>query len=264
MTTEIYRALPNRLGLGDLDVLEDDLRVVLLTAAYVFDVDHATLADIDAGARSAETLADLDSKAWTDDGAQFRLTADPATIPTTPIGDVITQAVLYKKGATELESYLIARYSGTGFPFTTGGGSVTITWNSSGQVFGLGGTATPTSEDEVSFTYTGQSTSATPVTLSHTLEANKNYSIKSTVMVSHPSDATKGGHDIQELSVRTSGANITINDYAGIAPAGLDNIDAVGSVAYTSSGLDLQMVYTGEAAKTRDLEWFVTPKEMSA
>lgn len=126
MTIQFYDAFAHYLGLGDIDLIADDIRVTLCDSSYTFDRTHADTSDL--AGRIATSADDLQGKTWTEDDAGSYLGADPVTVPLVPSGHTVTQAIVYRNGATAGESYLIARIAGSGFPITTTGANVTITF----------------------------------------------------------------------------------------------------------------------------------------
>lgn len=99
---------------GDVNWSTDDIRVVLLSAAYVVNLDtHDFLDDIAAGARIA-TSANLTGKTLTDG------ILDAADLTFSSVaGARITQFVVYKWTAVEATSrVLIHGNEGSGFPYT--------------------------------------------------------------------------------------------------------------------------------------------------
>lgn len=132
MASAVYPKAKEAFLKADIDLENDDIRVILIDAAdYTYSSAHDFLDDVAAGARVGTSSA-LASKTFTNgvfDAADKTITA--AT------GDVSEALIVYKHTGTEGTSNLIAYIdSGSGLPFTPNGGDLTITWNASG-IFAL-------------------------------------------------------------------------------------------------------------------------------
>lgn len=112
---------------GDIDLLVDDIRCVLVdTATYTVSIDvDDFLADIPAGERVAVSGA-MTSKTTT------LGTFDAADITYTAVtGDVSEALVIYQHTGSDATAKLIAYIdTATGLPVTPNGGDITITWDS--------------------------------------------------------------------------------------------------------------------------------------
>lgn len=123
---------------GDIDLLNDDIRVILTdTADYTVDLSaHDFLNDVAAAARVKVSGA-LASKTTTDgvfDAADVTLAS--------VTGDVSEALVIYKHTGTDSTSPLIAYIDtvSSGLPVTPNGGDITITWDSgTNKIFKLVG-----------------------------------------------------------------------------------------------------------------------------
>lgn len=120
---------------GDIDLLNDDIRVILVDAAdYTVNLStHDFLDDVPSGARVATSSA-LGSKATT--GGVF----DAADVTFSSVtGDPSEAVIIYKHTGTESTSQLIAYIdTATGLPVTPGGGNITVTWdNGANKIFAL-------------------------------------------------------------------------------------------------------------------------------
>ncbi len=129
MSIAFYNEFLKQLGRGTIDLIADDLRLVLVKNGYIYTPEHQTLTDVPELQRIATTLADLQSKVWSVDDNGYFLSADAAVIPLVEGGQTVVQTILYRNSATPSERYLIARYAGSGYPFITDGGNVTITFS---------------------------------------------------------------------------------------------------------------------------------------
>lgn len=115
-----------------IDMLDDDLKVVLVDADYTFSAAHEFLDSIVVGDRVA-TSANLAGKTVSTAGV---FDADDITF-TAVSGSQVTQVVIYKDTGTEGTSSLIVYYDTmTGLPVTPNGGDITIAWNAGG-IFNL-------------------------------------------------------------------------------------------------------------------------------
>ena len=113
---------------GDIDLLVDDIRVVLVDLAdYTVDIDvHDFLADIPAGARVAvsASLATKNTDLGVFDAAD--ITFGSVT------GDESEALVIYQHTGSDATAKLIAFIDTgvTGLPVTPNGGDITVTWDS--------------------------------------------------------------------------------------------------------------------------------------
>lgn len=115
-----------------IDMSDDDIKVVLVTAGYTFAASDEFLDPAIAAGNRVATSANLGTKTVT--SGSF----DAADITFTAVsGSQVTQVVIYKDSATETTSSLIVYYDTmTGLPVTPNGGDITIAWDASG-IFAL-------------------------------------------------------------------------------------------------------------------------------
>lgn len=120
---------------GDVDLLNDDIRVILVdTADYTYSAAHDFLNDVAAGARVSVSGA-MTGKSTTDgvfDGADVTLSS--------VTGDPSEALVIYKHTGTESTSQLIAYIDtfSAGMPVTPNGGSINVTWdNGANKIFAI-------------------------------------------------------------------------------------------------------------------------------
>jgi hypothetical protein len=114
---------------GDIDLLTDDIRAVLVDLAdYTYSAAHDMLDDVASGAR-VDVTASLGSKTTT--GGVFD-SAD--TVFAAATGDVSEAVILYKHTGTDSTSPLIAFYDTgvTGLPVTPNTGDINVAVNGSG------------------------------------------------------------------------------------------------------------------------------------
>lgn len=120
---------------GDIDWLNDDIRIILIDAAdYTVNLaSHDFLDDVPAPARVAVSSA-LSSKTSTNGVAD----AADVTFPLVT-GDQSEALVIYKHTGTESTSNLIAYIdTATGLPVTPNGGDITVQWdNGANKIFKL-------------------------------------------------------------------------------------------------------------------------------
>jgi len=113
---------------GDIDLLTDDIRAILVDVAdYTYNAAHDFLDDVPAGARVkvSDALASKTTTGGVFDAADKTLSA--------VTGDQSEAIIIYKHTGTDSTSNLIAYIdSGSGLPFTPNGSDLTITWNASG------------------------------------------------------------------------------------------------------------------------------------
>lgn len=135
MANALYPSFKQLLLQGDIDLLVDDIRVILVDLAdYAYSSAHDFLDDVAAGARVAVSGA-LANKSAT--GGVFD--ADNVTLSAVT-GDVSEALILYKHTGTAGTSPLIAFIDTgvTGLPVTPNGGDITITWdNGASRIFAL-------------------------------------------------------------------------------------------------------------------------------
>lgn len=120
---------------GDIDLLSDDIKAVLVdTADYTVDLDaHDYLDDVAAGARVA-TSGNLASKTTT--GGVF----DAADVTLSAVtGDTCEAIIIYKDSGAAATSPLIAYIDeAAGLPFTPDGNDALIEWdNGPTRIFAL-------------------------------------------------------------------------------------------------------------------------------
>ena len=135
MASALYAKAKKAFLDGDIDLLNDDIKVVLVDSAdYTLDLAaHDFLDDVPAGARVA-TSGNLASKST--DGGVF----DAADITITGVtGDQFEYIIIYKDTGTASTSQLIACIdTATGLPCTPNSGDITITWDSgASKIFAL-------------------------------------------------------------------------------------------------------------------------------
>lgn len=120
---------------GDIDWLNDDIRVILIDAAdYTVDLAADDFLDDVAVAARVATSGSLASKTSTDG------VADAADVTFSLVtGDEAEALVLYKHTGDETTSNLIAYIdTATGLPVTPNGGDITVQWdNGANKIFKL-------------------------------------------------------------------------------------------------------------------------------
>lgn len=135
MASGLYASAKKSFLDGDLDLLTDDIRCILIDAAdYTVNLaTHDFLDDVPAGARVAVSgaLTSKDTTAGVFDAADVTLS--------TVTGDQSEAIIIYKHTGTDSTSDLIAYIdSGTGLPVTPNGGDITIRWDSgANKIFAL-------------------------------------------------------------------------------------------------------------------------------
>jgi len=127
MASALYDKARKAFADGDIDLLNDDIRCILVdTADYTVDLaNHDFLDDVPAGAR-VSTSGAMSGKS-TDAGV---FDADDVTLSSVS-GDEAEAIIIYKHTGVEGTSILIAYIdSGTGLPITPNGGNIIIQWDS--------------------------------------------------------------------------------------------------------------------------------------
>lgn len=133
MASALYTPFKTLLLGGDIDLANDDIKVVLVDAAdYTFSAAHDFLDDVAAGARVA-TSGNLTGKSIT--GGVFD--AADLTLPGVT-GDPSEALILYKDTGSAATSPLICYIdqATSGLPVTPNSGDINIVWNASG-IFAL-------------------------------------------------------------------------------------------------------------------------------
>lgn len=109
--------------------LDGTVKVVAVTAAYVYDAAHDFLDDIAGGTR-VETFPALASKTYVNGAFDA---ADIDTTGTVAAGSTITAYIVFIDTGVEATSRLVAYLDNlTGLPVLTNGSSIRLTWNASG------------------------------------------------------------------------------------------------------------------------------------
>jgi hypothetical protein len=129
---------------GTIDLVADTIKVMLVTSGYTPDPDHDFASSPAANELSGTGYASgfagagrktLASKAFAEDDANNRAEFDAADLSWTGI-DAGTAAamVIYKHLTSDAASVLIAYIDTGGFPKTTNGGDLNVTWNAEGII----------------------------------------------------------------------------------------------------------------------------------
>jgi len=130
MANAIYPKAKKALLDGDVDLLNDTIKIVLCDSGYTYSSAHDFLDDIGASARVATSGA-LASRTTTD--GQF----DAADLTYSSLsGDTVTSWVLFVDTGTESTSRLLAYFDtvsgGGALSFTPNGGNFTLSFGASG------------------------------------------------------------------------------------------------------------------------------------
>jgi len=135
MASALYDKARKAFADGDIDLLNDTIKCVLIDAAdYTVDLaNHDFLDDVASGARvgTAQTLGSKTTTAGVFDAADVTFSSVS--------GDQCEAILIYKDTGTEGTSPLIAYIdSATGLPVTPNGGDIQIQWdNGSNKIFKL-------------------------------------------------------------------------------------------------------------------------------
>lgn len=132
MANGIYNSFKNALMRGEIDLLNDEIKVGLISDSFFeLDQNHSVLSDVPAvvaaGTLSGKII----------DGAFFG--ADPTTVSNSAGGMYIRSFVLYREKNDPAQSELIAFFGeGAGLPLYLQGSDVLISWpNSGARIFKL-------------------------------------------------------------------------------------------------------------------------------
>ena len=135
MASALYDKARKAFADGDIDLLNDTIKCVLIDAAdYTVDLaNHDFLDDVPSGARvgTAQTLGSKTTTAGVFDAADVTFSSVS--------GDQCEAILIYKDTGTEGTSRLIAYIdSATGLPVTPNGGDIQIQWdNGPNKIFKL-------------------------------------------------------------------------------------------------------------------------------
>ena len=149
MAALIYNRAKKELLDGTLDLVNNTIKVMLVTSSYVANVDHDFVDEAGAndpidhelsGTGYAAGFAGsgrktLASKAFSQDNTGDRGEFDAANLTWTGIdAGTAAAAIVYKHNTADTDSILIAYIDSGGFPITTNSGDLTLTWNADGIV----------------------------------------------------------------------------------------------------------------------------------
>lgn len=126
MSNTKYGWVRHELGVGNIDLLVDTIKIVLCNATYTPSItSNQFLSDIPGGARVA--TATLTSTVLSSVGI---FTAADSVFGVVAGGQVVTQAIIYKDTGVEGTSTLILYLNqGKGLPLTTDGGNLGVSWD---------------------------------------------------------------------------------------------------------------------------------------
>ena len=130
MANAVYPKAKKAILDGDVDFLNDTIKIVLTDVSYTYSSAHDFINDVTAGAR----IATVTLSSPTTTGGAFD-TADP-TFTSVAAGSTVTGIWIWKDTGTESTSNLIAWYdtnaSSAAISVATNGSNITITVNASG------------------------------------------------------------------------------------------------------------------------------------
>lgn len=126
---------------GTIDLGADTIQVMLVTSSYTPNADHdfidlggsdAVSAELSGSGYSRKTLA---SKSISEDDTNDRAEFDAADVTWSSIdAGTAAAAVVFKSTGVDTTSVIIAYIDTGGFPITTNGGDLTVTWNAEGII----------------------------------------------------------------------------------------------------------------------------------
>ena len=129
MASGVYAKSRGPILKADLD-LDGDLRVILVSAAYMADLSaDDMLEDIDAGARISTAAVALAGKVTSAVGV---FDADDTTFPTVT-GAAVVAAVIYLHTGTESTSKLLSRHEFAA-PVTPDGTDIIVRWSAADKI----------------------------------------------------------------------------------------------------------------------------------
>lgn len=133
MSAQAYQEAARQCAGGGLLWLTGEFRAVLVSGEYVPNfAAHTSLAAVAPAARLATSPVPLTGKTSTISGGVAVLDADDMPFGAITTVLPIVGAVLYRVGATEATSPLVAYITGSPFPFVGDSGPVTIKWDALG------------------------------------------------------------------------------------------------------------------------------------
>jgi len=125
MSNFVYQLACGSILNQDIDLVNDDIRIALVSAAYTPNLVSDQFVD-DLGAAIVARSGALSGKSVSASGV---FDADDVTVSAVS-GDPVTQLVGFKHTGDDTTARLIwLMDTGTGLPFTPSGGNVPITWN---------------------------------------------------------------------------------------------------------------------------------------
>jgi len=130
MSNALYPSCKAQFLSGSIDWRNDTFKVALLSSAYAYDSTHAFYSDL---AGIIGVPAAVESTVLTVGSSTVVADAANTTLDTVPSGHTVVHYVVYKDTGSADTSPLVAYFgTGTGLPFNTNGGSVTIVWPDAG------------------------------------------------------------------------------------------------------------------------------------
>lgn len=134
MSAQAYQEAARQCAAGGLLWLTGEFRAVLVSGDYVPNfASHTSLAAVAVGARLSTSPVPLTGKTSTISGGGVAvLDADDLPFGAITTAVPIVGAVLYRVGATEATSPLLAYITGAPFPFVGDSGPITIKWDALG------------------------------------------------------------------------------------------------------------------------------------
>ena len=111
---------------GNIDCLDDTIKVVLLTSAYTYSTAHSTYADLSVVVSTPVEI----TTTLTTSSSTVTASAGNAVFPDVASGSTVSQYVIYKDTGTASTSSLIAHFDTTAT--ATSGEDIVIAWNASG------------------------------------------------------------------------------------------------------------------------------------
>lgn len=136
MANKIYKNALVLMGTKAIDLVNDDIRVVLLSAGYTFSDSHTVMTSVTSGLRVA-TSGTIAGRSFAAGTGQVPLLATN-TVLSAVTGSQVVALIVFKNTGTDSTASLIAYFdTATNMPVTPNGGNITIAWDATNGVLKL-------------------------------------------------------------------------------------------------------------------------------
>jgi len=136
MADVYFNSARQAIAAGNILLLTDTLKVLLVKSGYTVNADHDTVSQITPGTNeisvSGYARQTLANKSVTEDDTNDRaiFDADDVVFTSLVAGETVVAAILFKDTGSDATSKMIGYYDVTDTP--TNGGTITISWASTG------------------------------------------------------------------------------------------------------------------------------------